>query len=151
MTPHEKKAIELFRKGCNCSQAVFAAFSDVTGIDESTAIKMSAPFGGGLGRLREVCGAVSGMSLAAGVLWGYNDLENKELKTEHYKLISDMATRFAEEMDGSYICRNILKITTTEYNPVAEDRTSAYYENRPCERCVALAARILDSEIEKRK
>ncbi len=151
MTFHEKKAVELFRSGCNCSQAVFAAFSDITGFDEKTAIKISAPFGGGLGRLREVCGAVSGMSLAAGVLWGYNDLENKDLKTEHYKLISDMANRFAEETDGSYICRNILKITESDYSPVAQDRTAEYYENRPCERCVATAARILDEEIAKRK
>lgn len=151
MTFHEKKAVELFRNGCNCSQAVFAAFSDVTGIDEKTSIKMSAPFGGGLGRLREVCGAVSGMSLAAGVLWGYTDLENKDLKTKHYKLISDMANSFAEEMGGSYICRNILKITESEYSPVAGDRTSEYYTLRPCERCVATAAKILDKEIENRE
>lgn len=151
MTFHEQKAVELFRKGCNCSQAVFAAFSDITGFDENTAIKMSAPFGGGLGRLREVCGAVSGMSLTAGCLWGYNELENKALKTEHYELISGMANKFASEMEGSYICRDILKLTETEYSPVPQDRTSEYYTLRPCERCVATAARILDEEINKRK
>ncbi len=151
MTCYEQKAVELFRKGCNCSQAVFAAFSDVTGIDESTAIKMSAPFGGGLGRLREVCGAVSGMSLAAGCLWGYNNLDNKEQKTEHYKLISGMANRFADIMGGTYICRDILKLTDSTYSPVAEERTAEYYSLRPCERCVAVAAGILEEELKNRK
>ena len=150
MTFHEQRAVELFRNGCNCSQAVFAAFSDVTGIDEKTSFRMASSFGGGLGRLREVCGAVSGMSLAAGVLWGYDNIEDKSLKTEHYALVAGMAHRFSD-IFGSYICRDILGLRDYTYSPVAEDRTSDYYLKRPCERCIAAAARILDEEIEKRK
>lgn len=150
MTFHEQRAVELFRQGCNCSQAVFAAFSDVTGIDEKTALRMSSSFGGGLGRLREVCGAVSGMSLAAGVLWGYDNLEDKSLKTKHYALVAGMAHKFSD-IFGSYICREILGISDYKYSPEAEDRTAEYYLKRPCERCIAAAARILDEEIENRK
>ncbi len=150
MTFHEQRAVELFRKGCNCSQAVFAAFSDITGIDEKTAFRMSSSFGGGLGRLREVCGAVSGISLVAGVLWGYDNLEDKSLKTEHYKLVSGMANKFSDIM-GSYICRELLGIKNYNYSPIADDRTAEYYASRPCERCISAAARILDEEIEKRK
>lgn len=150
MTPHEKKAVELFRAGCNCSQAVFTAFCDVTGIDEKTALRMSSSFGGGLGRLREVCGAVSGMSLAAGVLWGYDNIEDKSFKTEHYALVAGMAHKFSD-IFGTYICKELLGIKNYTYSPVAEDRTSEYYLTRPCEKCIAAAARILDEEIEKRK
>ena len=150
MTSHEKKAVELFRAGCNCSQAVFTAFCDVTGIDEKTALRMSSSFGGGLGRLREVCGAVSGMSLAAGVLWGYDNIEDKSFKTEHYALVAGMAHKFSD-IFGTYICKELLGIKNYTYSPVAEDRTSEYYHTRPCEKCIAAAARILDEEIEKRK
>ena len=150
MTVHEQKAVDLFRQGCNCSQAVFSAFSDITGFDEKTALRLSSSFGGGLGRLREVCGAVSGMSLVSGYLWGYDDLEDKDIKTQHYTLVAGMANKFSDEI-GSFICRDILDIQNQEYSPVPEDRTDEYYKLRPCERCVAVAARILDEEIEKRK
>lgn len=150
MTFHEQRAVELFRCGCNCSQAVFTAFSDVTGIEEKAALRMSSSFGGGLGRLREVCGAVSGISLVAGVLWGYDNLEDKSLKTDHYALVAGMAQEFSE-IFGSYICREILGLKDYVYSPEAEDRTSEYYLKRPCEKCIAAAARILDNEIEKRK
>ncbi|MBE6717263.1 MAG: C_GCAxxG_C_C family protein [Ruminococcaceae bacterium] len=149
MTFHEQKAVELFRNGCNCSQAVFTAFSDVTGIDEKTALRMSSSFGGGLGRLREVCGAVSGISLAAGCLWGYDNIEDKSFKTEHYALVAGMANKFSD-IFGTYICRELLGIGDYEYSPVAEDRTAEYYASRPCEKCIAAAAKILDEEIEKR-
>ena len=147
MTSHQQRAVELFRRGCNCSQAVFTAFTDITGIDEKTALRMSAPFGGGLGRLREVCGAVSGISLVAGCLWGYDNIEDKSFKTEHYKLISGMANRFSREF-GAYICKEILGVKNYIYSPVAEDRTSEFYAKRPCEKCIAYAAKILDDEIE---
>lgn len=149
MTVHEQKAVELFRKGCNCSQAVFVAFSDVTGLDEKTALRMSSSFGGGLGRLREVCGAVSGMALVAGTLWGYDNIEDKSFKTQHYALISGMANKFSDVF-GSYVCREILGLKDYKYSPVAEERTAEFYKLRPCERCIATAARLLDEEIEAR-
>ncbi len=150
MTFHEEEAVRLFREGCNCSQAVFTAFSDVTGFEKNAALRLSSSFGGGLGRLREVCGALSGAALAAGCLWGYDDLTDKSLKTEHYKLVAGMAHSFSD-IFGSYICREILGIPDYKYSPEAEDRTAEYYLKRPCERCIAAAARILDEEIEKRK
>ena len=150
MTFHEEEAVRLFREGCNCSQAVFTAFSDVTGMDRNTALRLSSSFGGGLGRLREVCGAVSGAALVAGCLWGYDNIEDKTLKTAHYRLVAGMAHKFSDVF-GSYICREILGIPDYKYSPEAEDRTAEYYLKRPCERCIATAARILDEEIEKRK
>ena len=150
MTFHEEEAVRLFREGCNCSQAVFTAFSDLTGIERNTALRMSSSFGGGMGRLREVCGALSGAFLAAGCLFGYDDLNDKSLKTEHYKLIAGMAHQFSDVF-GSYICRDILGISDYKYSPEPEDRTAEYYLKRPCERCIAAAARILDEEIGKRR
>lgn len=150
MTFHEEEAVRLFREGCNCSQAVFTAFSDVTGFDRNTALRLSSSFGGGMGRLREACGALSGAALVAGVLWGYDNLQDKTLKTGHYKLVAGMAHRFSD-IFGSYICREILGIPDYKYSPEPDDRTAEYYLKRPCERCIAAAARILDEEIEKRK
>ena len=150
MTFHEQKAVELFRSGCNCSQAVFLAFSELTGFDEKTALRLSSSFGGGLGRLRETCGAVSGAALVAGVLWGYDDLTDKSLKTQHYRFVAEMAHKFSD-IFGSYTCREILGIPDYKYSPEPDDRTAEYYLKRPCEKCIAAAARILDEEIEKRK
>ena len=91
---HENKARELFRAGYNCSQAVLLAFSDVTGLDEKTAVTLSSSFGGGMGRLREVCGAVSGAFMVAGILRGYSDPTDHEAKKEHYALIQRIAQEF---------------------------------------------------------
>lgn len=149
MLNHEEKATELFYKGCNCTQAVFAAFCDVTGIEFETALKMSSPFGGGLGRLRETCGAVSGMTLAAGCLFGYSDLADPEKKKEVYALTAEMANRFKAET-GSLVCREILGLKDYVYSPQAQPRTAEFYRTRPCPGCIAAAARILDSVIAER-
>ncbi|MBQ6066570.1 MAG: C_GCAxxG_C_C family protein [Clostridia bacterium] len=149
MTAHEEEARRLFYQGCNCSQAVFAAFCDVTGLEEETALKMSASFGGGFGRMREVCGAVCGMTLAYSCLYGYSDLSEPGPKIENYKAVSRMMNRFAEEM-GSYVCRDILKIRNFTYDPVPKPRTEEFYNTRPCLKCVMAAARILDEEIAAR-
>ncbi|MEG1741361.1 MAG: C-GCAxxG-C-C family protein, partial [Acetivibrio sp.] len=103
----EKKAKELFHEGYNCAQAVFLAFSDLYDIDEETAIKLSSSFGGGMGRLREVCGAVSGMFMVAGTLYGYSDPKASTEKQEHYKRIQELAKKFQEE-NGSIVCRELL-------------------------------------------
>ena len=149
MTAHEEEARRLFYKGCNCSQAVFAAFCDITGLDEETALKMSAGFGGGFGRMREVCGAVCGMTMAYSCLYGYSDLSEPAPKIENYKAVARMMNRFQEEM-GSYICKDILKIKDFTYDPVPKPRTPEFYETRPCLKCVMAAARILDEEITRR-
>lgn len=146
MTDHKEKATELFYQGCNCSQAVFAAFCDITGIGYEEALKMASPFGGGLGRLRETCGAVSGMALAAGCLYGYNDITDPEKKKEVYALTAGMAVKFKAEM-GSIICKELLGLENYEYSPEAQPRTPEFYQTRPCPKCIATAAGILDDVI----
>ena len=145
---HQEKARQNFLNGYNCAQAVFCAFCDVTGMDEREALRLSSSFGGGMGRLREVCGAVSGMFMAAGLLYGYDDLEDKSLKTAHYARIQELAARFSSQ-EKSLICRELLGLTETHSAPEPSDRTQKYYQSRPCPRIVETAARILDKYIEE--
>ncbi|MDD6095673.1 MAG: C-GCAxxG-C-C family protein [Clostridia bacterium] len=145
---HDVLAGELFRKGYNCSQAVLLAFSDVTGLDQRTALAVSSSFGGGMGRLREVCGAVSGAFMVAGLLWGGYDPNHRDAKAEHYKLIQRLAARLKEE-NGSIICRELLGLPGASA-PVPEERTADYYRRRPCEAYIRTAARIIDEEIKSR-
>ena len=131
------KAAELFLDGYNCAQAVAVAFSDVTGLDEALSARMASAFGGGMGRMREVCGAVSGMLMVAGLLYGYDSPEADAHKKALYGLVQELAGKFREE-NGSIICREILKNPPSDANP--SPRTPEYYASRPCERCVAFCA-----------
>lgn len=140
---HVEKAAELFCNGCNCSQAVFVAFAEDCGIDESTAMKLSSSFGGGMGRLREVCGAVSGMFMVAGLLAGYESTDSKEKKDAHYALIQQLAKEFKEK-NNTIICRELLGELGKSTSPVSDARTPQYYKARPCVRFVIDAADILD-------
>ena len=142
---HSERAVELFVEGYNCAQAVAAAFGDLTGLDEKTAARMASCFGGGMGRMREVCGAVSGMLLAAGLLYGYDDPKATTEKRELYAQVQTMAGQFREEL-GSIVCRDLLKNPPSDPNPTP--RTEQFYKDRPCARMVATAARILDAFIE---
>jgi C_GCAxxG_C_C family probable redox protein len=148
MTEHAKKAGELFHEGYNCSQAVFAAFSDVTGIDEKTALKVSSSFGGGMGRMREVCGAVSGAFMVLGALYGNCDFDDSK-KKEHYALIRDAADKFRKE-NGSIICRELLEGVVKDTSNDPEKRTEEYYRKRPCREYVEIAAEIVDGYIAER-
>jgi len=142
---HSIKAGELFLGGVNCAQAVFLAFEDVTGIDRKLAAKLSSPFGGGMGRMREVCGAVSGMLMVLGVLYGYDDtVEDDAQKKQLYKDVQALAGSFREEC-GSIICREILKNPPSDPNPTP--RTAEFYAKRPCARMVMTAAQLLDEFI----
>ena len=145
---HQEKARQNFLNGYNCAQAVFCAFCDVTGMDEREALRLSSSFSGGTGRRREVCGAVSGMFMAAGLLYGYDDLEDKSLKAAHYARIQELAARFSSQ-EKSLICRELLGLTETHSAPEPSDRTQEYYQSRPCPRIVETAARILDKYIEE--
>ncbi|HBP51963.1 MAG TPA: hypothetical protein DD626_01500, partial [Clostridiales bacterium] len=121
-----------FVTGYSCAQAVVKAFADVTGFDDEQAMRLCSSFGGGMGRLREVCGAVSGMFIVEGLLEGYFDptAENAQLqKTEHYKRIQELARRF-KERNTSIICREILGARATT-NPTPDERTPEYYKTRP--------------------
>ena len=141
---HSTLAAQLFLDGCSCSQAVMAAFCDLTGMDRSTALRLSAPFGGGIGRMREVCGAVSGMMMVVGLLYGFGPSEGSTAKSAHYHLVQELAEQFRQQA-GSIICREILKNPPADPNP--SPRTAEYYANRPCARMVMLAAEILDRYI----
>ena len=141
---HELKAVELFVTGYNCAQAVAISFCDVTGLEEKATARMVGAFGGGMGRMREVCGAVSGMLMVAGILDGYADPDEGEIKKAHYALVQELAQKFREEA-GSIICRDILKNPPSD--PTPSPRTAEYYSQRPCARMVALAAQILDEHI----
>lgn len=144
-TKHGKLAAELFLKGYNCSQSVVVAFCDVTGMTPRHAARVSSSFGGGMGRMREVCGAVSGMLLVAGLLYGYDTPGNDESKRKHYQLVQDLAGKFREQTH-SIICREILNNPPSDPNPTP--RTAEFYKNRPCARLVSLAADILDEYIQ---
>ena len=145
---HEEKARELFSSGYNCAQAVFLAFSDVTGIDEKCATTLSSSFGGGMGRLREVCGAASGAFMVAGILYGPTDPNDHEAKMTHYARIQHIAAEFKKE-NGSYICRELLELPQGPSDPEPEKRTEAYYHRRSCGDYVGIAARIMDRYIEE--
>ena len=136
-------ASELFLQGYNCAQAVTVAFADEMGLSKEFAAKMACSFGGGMGRMREVCGAVSGMLMVAGLLYGYTEDINNA-KMEHYKLVQDLAGQFREKV-GSIVCRDILKNPPSD--PVPSPRTEEYYATRPCVRMVYIAGDILEKYI----
>ena len=145
------RARELFREGYNCSQAVTLAFADeleARGISREMAAGLASSFGGGLGRLREVCGCVSGMALVCGALEGYTDPKAAAEKQDHYKKIQELVTTFKNE-NGSYICRELLAGINTDTNPVPEARTESYYKKRPCAELAACAADILERHLKE--
>ncbi len=141
---NSEKAVSLFHDGYNCAQVVFGAFAEQVGIDQAKALKLAAPFGGGIGRQREVCGACSGMLMAFGMLYGYETPETGSIKMEHYEQTRLLCDKF-KDINGSIICREILK--TTEVGGAPEPRTDKYYKERPCDRCVRTAAEILEEYI----
>ena len=141
---HAEKAHELFKSGFNCAQAVAVAFCDKTGLTESQAARMASPFGGGMGRMREVCGAVSGMYMVLGILYGYDDPQADTAKKQLYTQVQALAEEFKKE-SGSIICREILKNPPSDPNP--SPRTAEYYAMRPCERMVWNAARLMEEFI----
>ena len=140
------KAKQSFLSGCNCPQSVVSAFSDVFeehGIDMQTALRMASPFGGGMGRLREVCGAVSGMLMVLGLLEGYADVSDYDAKKDLYAHVQTLAERFRAE-NGSILCRELLGLSEGPDSSAPERRSDEYYERRPCPELVASAARILE-------
>lgn len=144
-----EKARELFMKGANCSQAVAGAFAAECGITEEQAFIMSSGFGGGFGRLREVCGAVSGMVMVLNMIYGSGDLQDKKAKDSHYARIQKVAGDFQKEC-GSIVCRELLGLAAKHTDdPVSEDRTTEYYKKRPCADMVALAAKITDKFLQE--
>lgn len=149
MSQRGDKAKEYFTQGYNCAQAVMLAFCDKTGLDENTAAMLSSGFGGGMGRMREVCGAASGMFMAASMLMGYADPQDSESKKRTYAMIQQLAAEFKERNGGSIICRELLGLAKPEGTPVPEARTPEYYQKRPCGEIVKNAAEILEEYLDK--
>ena len=145
---YEAKAREYFKDGYNCAQAVFMAFSDKTGVELKAAAMLSSSFGGGMGRLREVCGAVSGCFMVLGAVMGYSDPKDTEAKKKHYEIIQEAAEMFRRE-NGSIVCRELLGLGRGPSDPTPEARTAEYYKRRPCEEYVAIAAKITEDIIIK--
>ena len=139
----KERAIELFKEGFNCSQSVFVAFSHRFGVDEETAKKISAGLGGGLGRMREVCGAVSGAAMVIGSICSATDGKDSESKMKNYELVREFADRFTKR-NGSIICRELLGLDVKmEKSAKPEKRTAEYYKKRPCVELVGDAVEIL--------
>lgn len=143
------KAREYFHSGCNCSQSVALAFSDITGLSEKDIERAATGFGGGFGRMREVCGAVSGMTMLAGFIRPVPDRKDINARKENYALVQEFAEKFRQE-NGSIICRELLGLAPNAgkpgsgtVDPAPAERTPEYYHKRPCEEIVGIAARIV--------
>ena len=150
---HKEKAMALFQEGYNCAQAVLCAFEDVTGLDRRVSLNIAATFGGGLGRLREVCGTVSGAAMVLGMAYGGGEHTDTEIRKIHYARMQSFAEAFRQE-NGSYICRDLLNAASAvkhidgKDNPAPEKRTNEYYKKRPCLQIVGTAADLLDRMLE---
>ena len=139
---HIKNARDLFLSGCSCSQAVFGAFAEEFHIDQDMAFRLASSFGGGMGGMRETCGAVTGMLMAAGMKWGYSDVGDLEIKTAHYARVRNLIESFKAE-HSTIVCRELLAhLGEQKKDPSA--RTAEYYKVRPCVLFVETAARLLD-------
>lgn len=137
-------AEELFRLGYNCSQSVYAAFAEDLGMSVEEAAKRASPFGAGFGKLREVCGAVSGMVLVLGDLCGYQDPTDAAGKQALYALVQRLCGSF-EKSEGSLICRELLGLAKGEDLAEPAVRTEEYYQSRPCVGACRRAAELLEA------
>ena len=147
MTKYSDIASEKFYNGCNCAQSVLCTFSDKIGLENGTCMKLASSFGGGMGRLREVCGAVSAMFMIAGILKGYSTAGDDIVKARHYQLIQELAKKFKAEHE-TIICRELLGLDGKD-NPIPSKRTPEYYASRPCVEFIKTASRIIESELLK--
>ncbi len=143
MKSRRETAMELFLQGYTCAQSVVIAFEDILPLDRKMLARVSSSFGGGMGRLREVCGTVSGMFIVIGILQGFDTDMPGEAKAAHYAKVQELAHRF-EAKNGSIVCRELLGLDVKREAPVPEERTAEYYKKRPCKELVGSAAEILE-------
>lgn len=145
-----EKAVSLFKEGYNCSQSVVAAFADMYGFTEEQALKMSASFGGGIGRMRQTCGSACGLFMLAGLETGCTDGKDREGKEANYKVVQELAEEF-KKRNGSLICAELLGLSKNAPTPATpEARTAEYYKKRPCVKMVEEAARIFAEYLQKK-
>lgn len=135
------QAVAYFKQGYNCSQSVVAAYADLYGVPANLALRMSSSFGGGIGRMRQTCGAACGMFMLAGLATGSTDAADREGKSHNYEVVQQLAARF-KELNGSLICGELLGLVKPVLSPQAEERTPEYYKKRPCAMMVETAARL---------
>ena len=141
-------AKKYFEDGYNCAQAVLLAFCEDFGLEKETAIMMSAPFGGGMGRLREVCGTFSGVNMVLGLYEGKYDVKDNQKKSQLYKDVQALAEKFKED-NGSIICRDLLGLRIKgKDNPTPEVRSDSYYKARPCSELCKYAGDLLEKFLE---
>ena len=137
-----KNAVKNFEKGYNCAQSVFLAYCSEHGINEELGLKIASSFGGGMGRLREVCGAVSAMFAIAGLKYGYTSPEDDNAKQKHYELIQKLANEFKNK-HKTIICRELLGEDISD-SPVPSKRTEEYYAERPCIEFIKTACELIE-------
>lgn len=150
MTPRAKseEAKLLFKAGANCAQSVLGAYAAECGLTHEQAMRLGSSFGAGMGRLREVCGAVSGMFMVIGLKLGYSDIQCKSEKDRHYALIQKLAEEFKSRAGSrSIVCRELLGLSKGTDSPVSEVRTAEYYRKRPCAELVGIAAEIVENHL----
>jgi len=145
METHADRAEALFKTGYNCAQSMIGAFEGEIGIDFETSMRLASSFGGGMGRLREVCGALTGLFMVVGLQSGYSDPQDHEAKTRHYQLVQDLASQFRDRF-GTLLCRDLLELEETISEPIPEKRTDEYYQRRPCAEYIRFAASLLDTK-----
>ena len=148
-SPHAQKALIHFQSGCQCAQATFCAFEDVTGLPHDICMALAASFGGGVSRIRGGCGALSGIFLAAGVLF-YPTFPQESAKDDHYRLTQYLAARFKSRMTSIY-CRDLLGLPDAVQPPVSTKRTEQFFADRPCAAAIVAAAEILDDVLQMAK
>ena len=144
-----ERARQYFQSGYNCAQAVVMAYNDIMELTTDGAARIAAPFGGGMGRMREVCGTVSGMALVAGALRPSIDPKNMTERMENYALVQSFADAFRKE-NGDIVCRRLLGLEPRQKQAetaMPSERTAEYYRKRPCVEYVATAARIIGEYI----
>ncbi len=150
MSPHEIRAKELFESGAQCAQAAFGALCDVTGLSLEDALALSASFGAGFGRMREVCGALSGILMAVGYRFGRYPLGHEDTganKDRHYRLTQYVSAEFKRKV-GSIFCYRLLDLPHAPQIPVSQPRTKDFYQNRPCLDIILAAIRVFDELLE---
>ncbi len=149
-----QQARAFFEAGCNCAQAVAGAFAEEMALPLDTVLLLAGPFGGGMGRMREVCGTVSGMLMVLGKLDGYLPTAPQELHTREkkrvYQAVQELAAKFRAE-NGSIICRELLEGIEQDHAATPSERTPQYYKKRPCACYVEAAANLLAAYLEERK
>lgn len=143
MKSRVEEAVKTFESGYTCAQSVFVTYADLFGLDRETALKLTSPMGGGIGRMREVCGAVSSMALLAGLKEGNTDPDNEQGKERIYLLTRQLADKFKDRHE-TIICRELLRMEGMEESAKPSERTEEYYRTRPCSRLVATAAEIIE-------